>query len=72
MKTRLDILTDIEDELCVRLPINILPSDVSFNDKWYSEEEIKDKISATTIKSSRYGHEGYIDAELLKIALFGE
>jgi hypothetical protein len=41
MKTRLDILVDIEDELCVRLPIDILPSDTNFNDKWFSEEEIK-------------------------------
>ena len=40
------------------------------NINWFSEEELKDKISATTIKSSRYGHEGYIDAELLKIVLF--
>jgi hypothetical protein len=44
MKTRLDILTDIEDELCVRLPIHILPSDVSLNDRWFSETEILSAI----------------------------
>jgi len=43
-----------------------------YHTKWFSEKELRDKISATTIKSSRYGHEGYIDAELLKIALFGD
>jgi hypothetical protein len=40
IKTRLDILTDIEDELCVRLPIHIFPSDTNFNDRWVSVESL--------------------------------
>jgi hypothetical protein len=40
------------------------------NQKWYSEEELRDKISALTITTNKYGHEGYIHAELLKIVLF--
>ena len=44
IKTRLDILTDIEDELCVRLPIHIFPSDTNFNDRWVSVDSLKQVI----------------------------
>ena len=41
------------------------------NKKWYSEEELRDIISACTITNDTFGCKGFIDAELLKIALFG-
>jgi len=72
MKTTKEI---INDELgviinSINYDVNHPLFEINKNKKWFSEEELRDKISATTIKSSRYGHEGYIDAELLKIALF--
>jgi len=72
MKTTKEI---INDELGVILnsvdyDVNNALFEINKNKRWYSEEEILDVISATTIKSSRFNHEGYIDAELLKIALF--
>jgi len=44
IKTRLDILTDIEYELCVRLPIQKFPSDTNFTDRWVSVDSIKGEI----------------------------
>jgi len=41
----------------------------TLNKKFYSEEEIKNAISTTTISQSKYGKKGYIDASLLKIVL---
>ena len=66
MKTKKQILSDVYfDGFNCRLR-----DETKLNEKYYSEEEILDVISATTIKLSKYNHEGYIDAELLKLALF--
>jgi hypothetical protein len=75
MKTTMQIIKEELRETINGLelmPESITTKSERLKKQWYSEEEIRDKILATTITSNKYGHEGYINSELLKIALFGE